>query len=96
MDAVNKIKRMVGAILTKMRGTMKQKVRGSTITNTLYSCAQLTKSICMGMNVVRLTKNLVPLHGFVFTAAHWNRVVFLVCIPSQDVMLGTNHSSMPA
>lgn len=48
------------------------------------------------MNVVRLTKNLVPLHGFVFTAAHWNRVAFLVCIPSQDVTLGTNHSSVPA
>ena len=69
---------MVGSLLTKMRGTMKQKVRGDTVTNTLCSHTQLTKSICTGINVVRLTRKLAPPTGLVFTAAHWNRVAFLV------------------
>ncbi|KAF8346815.1 hypothetical protein F5887DRAFT_1072911 [Amanita rubescens] len=62
MDAVNKIKRMVGSILTKTRGIMKQK---------------LMKSICTKSNVVKLTRKLAPPHGLVLTAAHWNRVAFL-------------------
>lgn len=78
MDAINRMKKMVGAILTKMRGVMKQKVRGGTVTNMLYSCAQLTKSIFTRTNVVRLTRKLAPPHGLVLTAAHWNRVAFLV------------------
>ena len=92
MDAVNKFKKMVGTALTKLWGAMKQKVCGSTVTNMLYSCDQLTKSIFMKVNVVRLTRRLAPPHGLVLTAAHWNQVAFLVHI-LRNVKPGswTNH-----
>ena len=71
---------------------MKQKVYGSTITNMLYSHAQLMKSIFMEVNVIRLTRRLALPHGLVLTAAHWNQVAFLVHI-LRNVKPGswTNH-----
>ncbi|KAF8718440.1 hypothetical protein AX14_011834 [Amanita brunnescens Koide BX004] len=58
---LKRLRRLVGSLLTKNRGIMKNKI---------------TKSIYSGTGINKLTKALAP-RETVLTAAHWNRVSFL-------------------